>query len=141
MEEGGTDSWSKRKSGTTDRTKAKVSSAVVVHSDQVSTTDFDKLKSLACKMEEENRKTRILMKDIQDALSQIQGNQGVDLEVEEEAMLMVEVEGMEEDMMVIIKVIAKVEVISEAEVGEKVMEEVMVEVITIKPKIKIREII
>ena len=48
---------------------------------------------------------------------------------------------MEEDMMVIIKVIAEVEVVSEAEVGEEVMEEVMVEVITIKPKIKIREII
>ena len=57
--------------------------------------------------------------------------------VEEEAMVMVEVEGMEEDMMVIIKVIAMVQVVSEAEVGE----EVMVEVITIKPKIKIREII
>ena len=46
---------------------------------------------------------------------------------------MVEVEGMEEDMMVIIKVIAEVQVVSE--------EEVMVEVITIKPKIKIRDII
>ena len=43
-------------------------------SDQVDSTDFDKLKSLACKMEEENRKTQILMKDIQDALSQMQGN-------------------------------------------------------------------
>ena len=40
---------------------------------------------------------------------------------------------MEENMMVIIKVIADVEVVSE--------EEVMVEVITIKPKIKIWEII
>ena len=50
---------------------------------------------------------------------------------------MVEVEGMEEDMMVIIKVIAEVEVVSEADIGE----EIMVEVITIKPKIKIREII
>ena len=39
--------------------------------------------------------------------------------------------------MVIIKVIAEVEVVSEVEVGE----EVMVEVIAIKPKIKIREII
>ena len=75
------------------------------------------------------------VKDIQDALSQIQGNQGVDLG--EEAMVMVEVEVMEEDMMAIIKVIAEVEVVSETEVGE----EVMVEVITIKPKIKIREII
>ena len=51
-------------------------------------------------------------------------------------MLMVEVERMEDDMIVILKVIAQVEVVSEAEVGE----EVMVEVITIKPKIKIREI-
>ena len=75
MEEWGTDAGSKRKSGTTDRTKAKVSSAVLVDSDQVNSTDCDKLKSLACKMEEENRKTQILMKDIQDALSQIQGNQ------------------------------------------------------------------
>ena len=55
--EGGSDSGSKRKSHTTDGTKAKVSSAVVVDSDQVNSTDFDKLKSLACKMEEENRKT------------------------------------------------------------------------------------
>ena len=53
----------------------------------------------------------------------------VDLEVEEEAMVMVE--GVENHMMVIIKVIAKVEMVSEAEVGEEVMEEVMVEVITI----------
>ena len=75
MEEGGTDSGSKRKSGITDRTKAKVSSAVV-DSDQVNSTDFDKFKSLGCKMEEENRKTQILMKDVQDAISQIQGNQG-----------------------------------------------------------------
>ena len=74
VEEGGIDSGSKRKFNTTDR--AKVSSAVVVDSDQVNSTDFDKLKSLACKMEEENRKTQILMKDIQDVLSQIQGNQG-----------------------------------------------------------------
>ena len=43
------------------------------------------------------------------------------------------VEAMEEDMTVIIKVIAEVEVVSE--------EEVMEEVITNKPKIKIREII
>ena len=76
VDKGGTDSGSKRKSGTTDRTKAKVSSAVVVVSDQVNSTDFDKLKPLACKMEEENRKTQILMKDIQDALSQIQRNKG-----------------------------------------------------------------
>ena len=48
---------------------------------------------------------------------------------------MVEVEGMEEDMMVIIKVIAEVEVVAEAEVGEELMVEV------IRPKIKIREII
>ena len=61
----------------------------------------------------------------------------MDLEVDEEAMVMVEVEGMEDDVMVIIKVIAEVEVEPEADVGE----EVMVEVITIKPKIKIREII
>ena len=73
MEEGGTDSGSKRKFDLTD--KAKVSSAVVVDSDQVNSTDFDNLKSLACKMEEENRKTQILMKDIHDILSQIQGNQ------------------------------------------------------------------
>ena len=45
--------------------------------------------------------------------------------------------GVKEDMMVIIKVIAEVEVVSEAEVGG----EVMVEVITTKPKSKIREII
>ena len=37
--------------------------------------------------------------------------EGVDLEVEEEAMLMVEVKGMEEDRMAIIKVIAEVEVV------------------------------
>ena len=54
------------KSDTTD--KPKVSVAVVVESDKVNSADFDKLKSLACKMEEENRKTQILMKDIQDAL-------------------------------------------------------------------------
>ena len=75
VDTGGTDSGSKRKSGTTDRTKAKVSSAVVVDSDQVNSTDFDKLKSLVCKMEDENRKTQNLMKNIQDVLSQIQGNQ------------------------------------------------------------------
>ena len=74
MEEGDTDSGPKRKSGPTDGIKAIVSSAVVVDSDQVNSTDFDKLKSLACKMEEENRKTQILMKDIQDALGQMQGN-------------------------------------------------------------------
>ena len=50
--------------------------AVVVDSDQVNSTDFGKLQCLACKMEEENRKTQILMKDIQDALTQIQENQG-----------------------------------------------------------------
>ena len=76
VDEGGTDSGSKRKSDTSDRTKAKVSSAVVVDSDQVNSADFDKLKSLACKLEEENRKTQILMKDIEHALGQIQGNQG-----------------------------------------------------------------
>ena len=58
VDEGGTDSGSKRESATTDRTKAKVSSAVVVDSDQVNSTDFDKLKSLACKMEEENRRPK-----------------------------------------------------------------------------------
>ena len=52
-------------------------------------------------------------------------------------MVMVEVEGMEEDMVIIIKFIAEVEVVSESEVGE----EVVVEVITIEPKIKIMEII
>ena len=77
VEERGTDSGSKRKSGTTDRTKAKVSSEVVVDSDQVNSTNFNKLESLPCKMEEENIKTQILMKDIQDALGQMQGNQGV----------------------------------------------------------------
>ena len=134
VEERGTDSGSKRKSDTTD--KPKVSVAVVVESDKVNSADFDKLKSLACKMEEENRKTQILMKDIQDA-PRFKEIKGVDLEVDEEAMVMVEVEGMEDDVMVIIKVIAEVEVEPEADVGE----EVMVEVITIKPKIKIREII
>ena len=54
---------------------------------------------------------------------------------------MVQVEGVEEHMMVIIKIIAEVKVVSEAEVGEEVMEEVMEGVSTIKPKIKIREII
>ena len=54
---------------------------------------------------------------------------------------MVEVEGVEEDMMVRIKVIAEVEVVSEEEVMEEVGDEIMVEVIAIKPKIKIREII
>ena len=44
--------------------------------DQVNSTGFDKLKSLACNVEEENRKAQILMKDIQDALSQIQETQG-----------------------------------------------------------------
>ena len=53
---------------------------------------------------------------------------------------MAEVERMEEDMMVIIKVIAEVELVSEAEVGEEVMEGVMVAVITTKPKSKIGEI-
>ena len=53
------------------------------------------------------------------ALVKFQEIKGVDLEVEEEAMVMVEVEGMEEDMMVIFKVIAEVEVVSEAEVGER----------------------
>ena len=56
-------------------------------------------------------------------------------------MTIVEVEGMEKDMMVIIKVIAKADVVSQAELGEEVREEVVVEVITIKPKSKIREII
>ena len=74
VEEGGNDSASKRKSGTTYRTKTKVSSAIVVDSNQVNSTDFDKRKFLACRMEGENRKTQILMKDIQDAFSQIQGN-------------------------------------------------------------------
>ena len=55
----------------------------------------------------------------------------MDLEIEEEAMVMVEVEEMEEDMMIIIKIIAEVEVVSEAEVGK----EVMIEEITINPKI------
>ena len=107
----------------------------MVDSDQVNSTDFDKLKSLACRMKEENRKTQILIKDIQDTLIQIKEIKGVDLEVEEEAMVMVEVEGMEGDMIVIIKVISEVEVVLEAEVGEEVMEDVLV--ITVKPKIKI----
>ena len=59
------------------------------------------------------------MKAILDALTQIQGNQGVKLEVEEGVMVMVE--GMEEHMMVILKGIAEVEVVSEAEVGEEVI--------------------
>ena len=50
---------------------------------------------------------------------------------------MVEEEEIEEIMMVMIKVITEVEVVSEAEVGE----EVMVEVITTEPKSKTREII
>ena len=50
---------------------------------------------------------------------------------------MVMVEEMKEDMVVIIKVTAEAEELSEAELGE----EVMVEVITTMPKIKIREII
>ena len=83
-------------------------------------------------MEEENRKTQILMKDIQDALVKFKEIKGVDLEVEDEAMVMVE--GMEEDMMVIIKVIAGVNVVSEAKLGKEVIEEVMVEGITIKPQ-------
>ena len=68
------------------------------------------------------------MKDIQKPLVKFKEIKGVDLQVEEEAMVMVE--RMEEDMMVIIKVIAEVEVVSEAEVGEQVM----VEVITTKSK-------
>ena len=107
VEKGVTDSGSKRKSNNTDRTKAKVSSAAVVDLDQVNSTDFHKLISLACKMEEENRKTQILMKDIQDTLSQIQGNQGGGPRGTGRVMV----------MMGIIMVIAEVEVVSEAEVG------------------------
>ena len=43
----------------------------------------------------------------------------MNLEVEKEAMVMPEVEGMEENMMVIIKVIPEVEVVPQAEVGKR----------------------
>ena len=55
------------------------------------------------------------MKDIQDALSQIQGNQGGGPRGRERGNGNGRSRGMEEHVMVIIKVIAKVEVVSEAE--------------------------